>query len=199
METISDSAIVKYDFSEKYFQILPEGRIRRRQYIGRMVWGGILFALLIGLAFWIISTNNPVIVFAGNTAFFVGGFIMWYVLNTKRIRDIGKDPKVVQKITIWLIIWNVIFSMYQFLWDQGWLPWYVSQFQKMLMNMGNTIDPANASTLDFPWHQILMEYSVYPYGIVVLLVFLYLFLVPGKTGDNEFGKDPINTKLGFFG
>ncbi len=67
------------------------------------------------------------------------------------------------------------------------------------MNMGNILDPANASSLNLQWHQMLMEYSMYPYGIVVLLLFLYLFLMPGKTGDNEFGKDPMRTKLGFFG
>jgi hypothetical protein len=55
---------------------------------------------LLGLALWVIGTNNPVISFAGNIAFFLGGFFMWYILNTKRIRDIGKDPKIVQKITI---------------------------------------------------------------------------------------------------
>jgi hypothetical protein len=61
------------------------------------------------------------------------------------------------------------------------------------------MDPANVSSLNLPWHQMLMEYSMYPYGVIALLLFLYLFLIPGVAGDNELGKDPVNTKLGFFG
>lgn len=54
--------------------------------------------------------------------FMIAGWLMWYVLNTKRARDIGKDPKVIQKITIGLMVWSFIIQLYDFMGESGWIP-----------------------------------------------------------------------------
>ncbi len=54
--------------------------------------------------------------------FMIAGWLMRYVLNTKRARDIGKDPKVIQKITIGLMVWSFIIQLYDFMGESGWIP-----------------------------------------------------------------------------
>jgi hypothetical protein len=57
---------------------------------------------------------------------------MWYIHNTKRIRDIGKDPKIVQRVTIGLMIWSFLYSVYEYIGEQGWISGYVSSLDKAL-------------------------------------------------------------------
>ena len=189
METIISGPIMQYDFTEKNFLILPEWRIRRRQYITRLIAAGILLGVLlwgIGMMLQMGSIENAVIDFVTNAALIIGVYIIWYTLNSKRIRDIGKNPKVVQMITMILIGVSVINSLYHLTGMQGWISWYVQPLDALF-------------GAELPWHQTIVGYVMYAYGIVAVWLFLYLFLIPGKTGDNEFGKDPMGTKLGFFG
>ena len=193
----------QYSFSELYLQVLPEWRIRRRQYIGRMVgWGILLVIIFFALIMFLgkIAMMTSPAAWVVNIIFLIMSFVMWYALNTKRMRDIGKDPRLVQRITISLFVWNILYSIYISLWENGFISGYVGSMQQALAEFTRVLSDVNwPSILEFPWHQNIMEYSMYPYGIILLVLFLYLFLIPGKTGDNEFGKDPMGTKLGFFG
>ena len=67
------------------------------------------------------SIENAVIDFVTNAALIIGVYIIWYTLNSKRIRDIGKNPKVVQMITMILIGVSVINSLYHLAGMQGWI------------------------------------------------------------------------------
>ena len=167
---------ISYSFSESFFQILPEGRIRRRQYIGRMFGGSfILGAALVGLA--AILGHNILINLLSDLIITLGGYGLWYTLNSKRIRDIGKNPKIVQQITIALITIGVVHAVYVFFGEAGFISGYVTSLIQMIGSISLAL--GDKSVFVFSWHQMLVQYTYYGTGIISIILFLYLFLVPG--------------------
>lgn len=201
METITTSdghQMIKYDFSEKFFQIEPEWRIRRYQYIARMLGGGVWLSIIFVFASQLIW-SNAIVGIGINILFVLWVSLIWLVLNIKRIRDIGKDPKNIRNITLGLISWRLIAIIYSTIWEAWWLPWYVWYFQVSLHEMARKLSPETSTPLMLPWHQTAMEYIGYWFGLIAFILFLYLLFIPGNKWDNQNGKDPMNTKVSFLG
>lgn len=89
-----------YSFREKFFQIQPEGRIRRMQYLARMLSCGVLTALLVivvaHFAKSVMLTSGgmnifqvAVIITGIWTIFGIPYLFVWYNLMVKRAYDIG--------------------------------------------------------------------------------------------------------------
>lgn len=190
--------MIKYDFSEKFFQIEPEWRIRRYQYIARMLGGGVWLSIIFVFASQLIW-SNAIVGIGINILFVLWVSLIWLVLNIKRIRDIGKDPKNIRNITLGLISWRLIAIIYSTIWEAWWLPWYVWYFQVSLHEMARKLSPETSTPLMLPWHQTAMEYIGYWFGLIAFILFLYLLFIPGNKWDNQNGKDPMNTKVSFLG
>jgi uncharacterized membrane protein YhaH (DUF805 family) len=181
METITaqdGKTMLCYGFAEKYFDIAPEGRIRRRQYFGRGLGGAILVGCLFLLAS--VATIPLMFLVGGITASLITLFLallqsgtsLWmsYALGTKRIHDIGSHVGATKKIFYSTLgLWGVL-------------------------TIGSQVTTIFSS-------DVLLQFSflLTPLLLINVVLALYMLLMPGKTGDNEFGKDPMGTKLGFFG
>lgn len=93
METVKE--IVSYSFHEKFFQVEPEGRIRRYQFCARLLSIGIVLGLPVYLGAALIMTHvfNPIvwILFGSSLSLLLASmvlFFMYRVVYMKRLRDI---------------------------------------------------------------------------------------------------------------
>ena len=172
---------IVYSLEEKFLKIMPEGRIRRYQYFARSFALGIPLYIFIMFIIW---------GFVGEFFWFVwmlyGSFISSFlftasiyfpvrILIEKRCRDIGRNGKtevwVFTVVTIIQLLYAGIISLY--------VIFNIDLMSNMLM-----------------WILDL----VYPYlSSVNWVVTLVCLLQPGKKWDNDWGKDPINTKVSFIG
>ena len=97
-------------------------------------------------------------------------FWMSYTLGTKRINDIGNNVEMTKKIFYGILgLWASVY---------------------LISQIGSIFNI-----------EILFKLLpfVTPILIINVILSLYMLCMPGKSGDNELGKDPMNTKLGFFG
>lgn len=198
METVTETKVT-YDFPAKYFQIQPEGRIRRYQYLARIIGGGILLWFMVFASFYMlggIGTSSTLK--QGIFLLAVGaGLYMTYILNMKRARDIGNNMEVIKKLLVILALGGALIVAYGRLGEMGMIPGYVSVVVQKLDQLSLIFGEELQHPL--PWHQVAMDYLNKIFGLLSFGTFLYLLFVPGKRGDNEYGKDPINTHVSFFG
>ncbi len=155
---------------------MPEERIQRWQYIGRSVG-----VMVIGLLLLLSDLFTTSLLFSvwGVVAILIAvflfslkiGILFWmsYILWIKRIHDIGKHVQITKKV------FYTIFGLLGVV--------YVALQMNIFLHL-----------------EIISRWSfLLPILFYINVAFiLYMTLIPGKTGDNEFGKDPINTKIDFF-
>lgn len=171
-----------YSLKEKFFLIEPEGRIRRYQFLARIMapW----FILLL-LFFILVPLFSPQIILLGlsfpqvfltftmllGVAFSYIIYKITYALYTKRCHDFGNDGKLIQKVVLGVFWFQILSALVSILAIYGvdLLP------VELMRTIGNFINGISGIT------------------------YLILLFKKGGTGENQYGKDPINTKIGFFG
>lgn len=196
------NTLTTYSFKEKYFQVLPEGRIRRYQYFIRVVIITLLIyatAFIAGVISYFLGNIWNILIIITSIIIPIVQMYSMRSLNIKRVRDIESrifTPKCIKNITTTLYSVAMFFWIYYILWEQGIINDYVRtslwQPNPIFLNPFDT-------TISYPWHQQLMNIvNIVSFALLTIL-FLYLLFVPWKSWDNEYGKDPIKTKITFLG
>lgn len=172
---------ISYSLKEKYLQVLPEGRIRRYQYFAR----SLVFVLPLYVVMFFLIWGFIKGIF-GFTWILYGSFISSFlftawiyfpikVLIQKRCRDIGRNGKT----EVWVF---TIATILQLLYT-GIIALYVIFSIDLMSGVAMGILGL-----------------VYPYlNMINWVVNLVCLLQPGKKWDNEWGKDPVSTKVSFLG
>lgn len=190
MET-STVTQVNYSLKEKYFRIEPEMRIRRYQYFVRVLILGIMFFLVSMLLIVPIGELILVSTLAGWWKVDITGLIIgssalglllnfitykvWLNLVTKRCHDFGSDGKIARTIVAAVFIVNIALI--------GLLSHLLSGQD---LNAVVTVLNYTSIIATIIW-------------ILALIMWIILLFRPGASGDNIYGKDPVNTKVKFLG
>lgn len=193
MET-STVTQVNYSLKEKYFRIEPEMRIRRYQYFVRVLMPGILFflasmlliapigglILVATFAGWWKAAIMGLIIGSSALSFFFSFLIYKIGLNlvTKRCHDFGSDGKIARVIVSAIFIVNVALI-----------------FISLLSHLVSA--PDLSSIFDTISINATMISNIV--SIPAFIMWIILLFRPGASGDNTYGKDPINTKISFLG
>lgn len=171
---------VSYSLHDKFITVLPEWRIRRYQYFARSLTIGVVLYLIIFSLFGMLWGN----IFGFKWLFYgtiISSFLFqifqYFPIKTlirKRCRDIGRNGNLeVGVYTTSIIVWLVNYLLLILLFFFG---IEVSSFLSGILTL-------------ISW----------PLYMVAGFVWLVCLLQPGKKWDNEFGSDPINTKVTFLG
>ncbi|GAB0175146.1 MAG: hypothetical protein HHAS10_10250 [Candidatus Altimarinota bacterium] len=194
---------------EKYFQIEPEGRIRRYQYFVRSLVPGILLFFII-IASTILTI--PLMMILGKASAIIGlvvmGGIYWLLYNLakvnsiKRARDFGSDGKIAVYIVTASFAMSVIWLVVGVLQNFGVLP--SVDLSAALNNIDatssdNPMMAMKAIQSATPLYQRLLGYIGNIISIASTIMWLVLLFRPGVTGDNQYGKDPAARKVSFLG
>lgn len=214
MDTPQQAPNASLTLKEKYFQIEPEGRIRRYQYFIRsLVPGIILFFTILGGTIMVL----PIMMFLGEKVssilgLLIMGGIYWVFYNlakvnsVKRAHDFGSDGKIAVYIVtasfamsiIWLIVWV--------LQGLGVLP--TADIWAALQGLGNSNseDPMAALKLmseamknATPLYERLLGYVSNVISIASVVAWFVLLFRPGVAWDNQYGKDASKNPVSFLG
>lgn len=178
-----------YSFKVKYFQVEPEMRIRRYQYFLRMLVMTLCMLLVSFTIIWPLS--GFVLLSSGNT-FMLASLLLailfvellssfvyykvWTNLATKRCHDFGNDAKIARSIVLGVFISEAAVVCMTTISMLVKAPDLIAVVQKVAGGIGIIA-------------MIL--------GIVGYILAIILLLRPSNPGDNQYGKDPINTKVSF--
>lgn len=176
-----------YSFNEKYFQIEPEWRINRYQFFVRyFIPMNVLILLIILIPQITIITWLKIFQIDWLLTLLYIGFILNITLqiifivilykigipvSIKRIRDFGFEWKKMILIIKTQIIANIF----------------------IIIMLISTISQINIPLMEYTW-KICQTISLFSYIATLILLFR-----PGNKWDNQYGKDPINTKVWFLG
>lgn len=212
-KTTKSSSSHDYSLKEKYFQVEPEGRIRRYQYFVRSLVPGILLFLLflVGGIFAL-----PLLVMLGKFSLIlwlvVWGYLYWVFFNLakvnsiKRSRDFGSDGKIAVYIVTASFIMGVVWLLVWALQGFGILPTadYSAAISSMsavswedpLMALRQMSDAMKVAT---PMYERLLGYVGNIVSIASVIMWLILLFRPGVSWDNQYGKDSAKNTVSFLG
>ncbi len=186
MET-STVAQVTYSLKERFWKIDPEKRIRRWQYFARIFAPWFTLVMLFVLMSLIMGMLSPLLLLSkaymlSAAIFGIGLTIFLYkiglILVTKRCHDFWNDGKIARFILHFNFVLSMVVSVTGLIVLLGFskivdiLPSIIYTILNSLSNIG---------------------------GIASLIMVLILLFRPGNPGDNQYGVNPIGTKIGFFG
>jgi uncharacterized membrane protein YhaH (DUF805 family) len=172
---------VNYSLKEKFLQVSPEQRIRRWQYFIRVFVPTWIFVVWSAGIFAIINILLPPKNIALSGIIFGFCISIWYiilfyktllVLVTKRCHDFWSDGKIARGLLhagIVLGVINSVIALFGF-----------AQVPDLILK-----------TLAFIYTVVHGIWSI-----------LFVWILPfrrGNSGDNQYGKDPIHTKVSFLG
>lgn len=186
-----------YSLKEKYFRIEPEMRIYRSQYFVRVfiLWIlsflyshfsifslAILTHLVLAMPLgWLGITIYLWVMLGYSILLLLFNFLIYKMLLNliiKRCHDLGSDGKIAQ------IIVTTIFIVFT-------LMTVIALISPYSIYIGSYFYAFAFS----PYSSILQFIIWIPISLLLILLLLY----PGVSGDNIYGKDPVNTKVGFLG
>lgn len=178
METVNQ---ISYTFKEKYFQVEPEWRIWRYQYLVRSLVFSIFLYTFLYFIIWIFN-RSPFLFLSVMYGWFISSLIFvaciyfpMRILIEKRCRDIGRNGKVEIGIFTICTIFQILNTLTGFL-----IVFFDSVFDIIFIN--NVI------------LQLVGALSLLWLSISIILILVCLFQ-SWKNWDNEWGKDPINAKV----
>lgn len=203
----------KLSLKEKYFQIEPEGRIRRYQYFVRSIVPTILLMLVLMIG-WVFAV--PLIMVLWKLSFIIGlvlsGWLYWMFYNLakvnsiKRAHDFGSDGKIVYWVVTASFIFNILGLLVWVLQGFGVLPTAdISSaldsvrsvsWEDPLVAMRHMSDPMKDAT---PFYEKLLWYLSNIVWIASFITWIFLLFRPGVAWDNQYGKDSASNKVWFLG
>lgn len=202
---------VQYTFKEKFFQIEPEGRVRRYQYLVRsLVPGFLLFLCMIPLgilgAIWIGLLGVKIMAIVSFLLYWYVYYIFYQIAltnATKRCHDFwndGKNAKLIVQLSFATGILGIAFLMFQTLWILPGIDY--SSIIALGSSWGDAAGLDNVkSMMETAQPSYLRIFSILQQviGVISFIMWIFLSFRPGVKGDNQYGKDPINTKVAFLG